>query len=185
MGRGTQTCLPPRVAVGRCPAVAGVWPPVPSTQSPRVRMGKAGELRPGSHRLPLCLLFAAPLPALALSSLLSPLRAAITTTASFFLTPVLGPLDPKLGGWRGARVSGIRTPRINSCHSAHRLLCFCLRSLLPSPHCFCFPFCLVDALRGNLGLLPDLGTLDIFTFLKCSVSKREGPAYAALILILT
>ena len=47
------------------------------------------------------------------------------------------------------------------------------------------PFCLVDALRGNLGLLPDFRTLRIFAFLKFSVSKREGPAYAALILILT
>lgn len=83
------------------------------------------------------------------------------------------------------RVSGIRTPRINTCRSAHRLLCFRLRSLLASPHCFCFPFCLVDTLRGSLGLPPDLGTLGIFTFLKFSVSKREGPAYAALILILT
>ena len=47
--------------------------PVPNTCSPRGRVGKAGELGPGSHELPLSLLFAAPVPALALSSLLSPL----------------------------------------------------------------------------------------------------------------
>ena len=60
------------------------------------------------------------------------------------------------------RVSGIRTPRINTCRSAHRLPCFRLRSLLPSPHCFCFPFALWTpsevawGCRLTSGLLPFL-----------------------------
>ena len=186
MGRGTQSCLPPRVAVGRWFSSASSVALSAKHSESKGQGGESGRIGAWFSQTPtlssLCCSRSSP--GLVLPSLPTH-RAAMTMTTSFFLTPVLGPLDPKLGGWRGVRVSGIRTPRINTCRSAHRLLCFCLRSLLPSPHCFCFPFCLVDALRGNLGLLPDFRTLRIFAFLKFSVSKREGPAYAALILILT
>lgn len=41
-----------------------------------------------------------------------------------------------------------------TCCSAHLLLYLPLSSLLPSPHCPCFPFCLGGALRGSQELPP-------------------------------
>ena len=155
MGKGTQTCLPLRGSGGGCSAVPGVWPPVPSTRSQRVRVGKAGEPGPGPRRPPLSLLFAAPVPALASSSLLSPLTEQPRPMAtSFLLTPAPVPVDPRLGISREMRMGwdeGVwdQDPRNKTCCSAHLLLCFPLSSLLPSPHCLCFPFCLVGALSSS------------------------------------
>lgn len=72
-GKGHTNLSAPQGSGGTVVRSASGVAPVPSIQSPRVRVGKAGELGPGSHRLPLSLLFAAPVPALALASLLSPL----------------------------------------------------------------------------------------------------------------
>lgn len=64
---------------------------------------------------------AIPAPALASSSLLPRLKEQPPPRAtSFLLILAPGLMDPRLGTSReGGGVSGVRTPRINTCHSAH------------------------------------------------------------------
>lgn len=57
-----------------------------------------------------------------------------------------GPQDWKKPRWKKGRVrvSGVRTPRINTCRFVHLLLPVPLsQQPPPSAHCLCFPFCLL------------------------------------------
>lgn len=102
----------------------GLSPPMPSTRGQRVRVGKAEE--PGlGPRSPSCSLPpAVPAPALASSSLLPHLKEQPPSRAtSFLLILAPGQMDPRLGTRKeGGGVSGVRTPGINTCHSAHLLM---------------------------------------------------------------
>lgn len=190
MGKGTQTCLPLRGSGGGCSAVPGVWAPVPSTWTQRVRVGKAGEPGPGPRRPPLSLLFAAPVPTLASSSLLSPLTEQPRPMAtSFLLTPAPVPVDPRLGisremrmGWDGMRVSGIRSPRIKP---AVLLICCCTflsAASFPALIASTSLSALGEPFEGARSCRLALWTLGTWPYLKLSESKSEGPAYAALML---
>lgn len=99
-------------------------------------------------------------------------------TATYFLL-ILAPglMAPRLGTSRETavgevRVSGIRTPRINSCRSAH-LLPPAPSSQQPptSTRCLSFPFCLLGALRGSQGL--PVCPLDSWRFAVFSPSLEE------------
>lgn len=185
MGRGTQACLPSRVAVGRCSAGPGVWPQCQELAVQGSGWGKRenwGLVLTNSPSLFSLLLPFQPWPCPPFSP-----HSQSSHDHDHILPPDSSSWPSGLQAWRVAWGEGVwdQDPQNKYLPLCSSIAMLSSQKTPSQPHCFCFPFCLVDTLRGSLGLPPDLGTLGIFTFLKFSASKREGPAHAALILILT